>query len=51
MKQDQRRISKQEWEIDYLRKIAKEAIKSKVFFSMAKTKRLAKAVLKFTNKR
>ena len=51
MKQDQRRISKEEYEVDYVRSIARDVLTtpswSMPLFSQKKIKRLARAVLKF----
>ena len=53
MKQDGKRLSKQEWEIDYVRKIAKELkLEAKDFTERAnvskrKLVRVCNAVLKF----
>ena len=45
-KQDRAKLSKQEWEIDYIRKLAKKALIGVA--SGKEIKRIAKALLKFT---
>lgn len=53
MKQDQRRLSKEEWEVDYARRLAKELLeqaKNNKYFVIAKTskiKRVAQLALKY----